>query len=60
MERNSGKLIKLLEKDGWCRARQKRSHLQLKHPGKTGRVTVPHPEKDLKPGTGASIYKQAG
>ncbi|MDO9795041.1 type II toxin-antitoxin system HicA family toxin, partial [Glaesserella parasuis] len=36
------------------------SHHQFKHPTKQGRVTVPHPKKDLKKGTELSILKQAG
>ncbi|HVU65743.1 MAG TPA: type II toxin-antitoxin system HicA family toxin [Ktedonobacteraceae bacterium] len=35
-------------------------HRQYKHPQKPGRVTVPgHLNKDIAPGTLASIYKQA-
>ncbi|MDW8213738.1 MAG: type II toxin-antitoxin system HicA family toxin [Roseiflexaceae bacterium] len=30
------------------------------HPNKPGRVTVPHPKKDLPVGTLRSIYRQAG
>ena len=60
MERRSRKLIQLLERDGWERVAVKGSHWQFKHPEKTGRVTVPHPTRDLKPGTVVSIYKQAG
>jgi len=60
MERNSRKLIKLLEQDGWVRVAIKGDHWQFKHPVKNGRVTVPHPKRDIKPGTIISIYKQAG
>lgn len=60
MERNSRKLIKLLEQDGWVRVAVKGDHWQFKHPVKRGRVTVPHPRRDIKPGTVASIYRQAG
>jgi predicted RNA binding protein YcfA (HicA-like mRNA interferase family) len=34
--------------------------VQFKHPVKRGRVTVPHPERDLPAGTLRSIEKQAG
>jgi hypothetical protein len=38
-----------------------RSHRQLKHPRKAGRVTVPgKPSDELAPGTLNSILKQAG
>ena len=39
---------------------QRGSHVQLKHPQKPGRVTVPHPRRDLPNGTVRSIYRQAG
>lgn len=60
MERNSRKLIELLERDGWVRVAVKGSHWQFKHPTKAGRVTLPHPVKDIDVGTVASIYRQAG
>lgn len=60
MERNSRKLKKLLEADGWYEVATVGSHVQFKHPTKMGRVTLPHPKKDLKLRTVISIYKQAG
>jgi len=57
---NSRDLIKRLERDGWELVATRGSHHQYKHPIKTGRVTVPHPKKDLPKGTVASIFKQAG
>jgi predicted RNA binding protein YcfA (HicA-like mRNA interferase family) len=33
--------------------------MQLVHPTKPGKVTVPHPKKDLAPGTVRSIVRQA-
>lgn len=57
---NSREIIKLLEKDGWVKCHQKGSHCQFKHPTKKGKVTVPHPKKDLPKKTVASIFKQAG
>ena len=32
----------------------------FKHPAKPGRVTIPHPNKDIPNGTAASIYRQTG
>lgn len=55
----SGDVIRLLEQHGWRQVAQKGSHVQLKHPTKPGRVTVPHPKKDLPIGTLKSIEKQA-
>lgn len=57
---DSRDVLKLLKVDGWVEVGQKGSHLQLKHPRKPGRVTVPHPKKDMAIGTLASIEKQAG
>ena len=50
----------MLEEDGWVHVATKGSHRQFKHPAKRGRVTVPHPNKDIPLGTVASIYRQAG
>ena len=52
-------IIKALKSDGWKQVSQKGSHVQFKHPTKTGRVTVPHPNKDVPIGTLRSIEKQA-
>lgn len=57
---NSKDIIKMLESDGWVKHIQKGSHCQYKHPIKTGKVTVPHPKKDLPIKTLQSILKQAG
>lgn len=57
---NSKEIIKALKKDGWVEVGQKGSHVQLKHPEKKGRVTVPHPKRDIPIGTLKSIEKQAG
>ena len=55
MERNSGKLIGMLRQDGWVHVATKGSHRQFRHPTKPGRVTVPHPDKDIPRGTVASM-----
>lgn len=57
---NSREIIKKLEKDGWCEVAQKGSHKQFKHPTKPGKVTVPHPKRDIPKGTLKSIERQAG
>ena len=57
---DSRTLIKILEADGWVLVAVRGSHHQFKHPTKPGRVTVPHPKKDLTKGTEVSILKQAG
>jgi len=53
-------IIKILQKDGWFQVDQSGSHIQFKHPSKKGRVTVPHPKKDIPIGTLKSIEHQAG
>jgi predicted RNA binding protein YcfA (HicA-like mRNA interferase family) len=58
--RSSRAVIKALEADGWTLANTVGSHRQFKHPTKPGRVTVPHPVKDLKTGTLKSIERQSG
>lgn len=57
---DSKSIIKLLMKDGWKLHAVKGSHNQYKHKIKLGKVTIPHPKKDLPKGTVASILKQAG
>ncbi|KGK43011.1 hypothetical protein LH51_02525 [Nitrincola sp. A-D6] len=57
---NSRELLKVLEADGWYIHKVKGSHHQLCHPDKPGKVTLPHPKKDLPTKTVASILKQAG
>lgn len=56
----SGDLIKQLEGAGWKRVAVRGSHHQFKHPDQPGRLTVPHPKKDLPIGTLNAILKQAG
>lgn len=56
----SKEIIAALEQDGWTQVAQKGSHVQFKHPTKSGRVTVPHPNKDIPMGTLRSIEKQSG
>ncbi|WP_060210518.1 type II toxin-antitoxin system HicA family toxin [Sporosarcina koreensis] len=57
---SSREILKMLKKDGWYIDDTTGSHHQLKHPSKPGKVTVPHPRKDLAIGTVNSILKQAG
>jgi predicted RNA binding protein YcfA (HicA-like mRNA interferase family) len=57
---NSADLIKKLKADGWVWVHTVGSHYQFKHPSKDGKVTVPHPKKDLPRGTVNSVLKQAG
>ncbi len=52
-------VIKIIKADGWYEVKQKGSHKQFKHETKKGKVTVPHPKKDLPIKTLKSIWKQA-
>ena len=56
---HSRDILAALRADGWVEVAQKGSHVQLKHPLKAGRVTVPHPRRDLPIGTLRSIERQA-
>ena len=56
----SREIISALQGDSWVHVAQKGSHVQFKHPTKKGRVTVPHPERDIPIGTLKSIEKQSG
>lgn len=54
-------IIKMLEKDGWQKVRQKGSHRQFSHPNKTGIVTINGKNSDdLDQFLLNSIFKQAG
>ena len=57
---HSRDLIKQLLKDGWYEVNQVGRHKQFKHSTKKGRVTVPHPSRDIPTGTLKSIEKRAG
>lgn len=58
--RKSSAVISRLKSEGWAVYHIKGSHHQFKHPEKPGRITVPHPKRDLPTGTLRSIYRQAG
>jgi len=54
-------ILRVLRENGWQEIARRGSHRQLKHPTKTGRVTVSgEPSDDLAPGTLNRILKQAG
>jgi predicted RNA binding protein YcfA (HicA-like mRNA interferase family) len=56
----SDDVIKALQAAGWRKVAQKGSHVQFKHASLPGRVTVPHPKRDLPLGTLRAIEKQSG
>lgn len=58
MERDSRKIIKRLEREGFTLVAVSGSHHKLRKGEKT--VIVPHPKKDLPLGTARNIARQAG
>ena len=57
---SSRKVIQILSADGWYHAATQGDHYQFKHPTKPGKVTVPHPKKDLSKYVIQSIKKRSG
>ncbi len=53
-------VLKLLQDDGWGIKKIKGSHVQLVHPIKQGKVTLPMHKGNMKAGTLNNILKQAG
>jgi len=58
MERNSARIIKRLEAEGFVLVSVTGSHHKFRKGDRT--VIVPHPKKDLPKGTAHSIARQAG
>ncbi|MGO8760880.1 MAG: type II toxin-antitoxin system HicA family toxin [Desulfobaccales bacterium] len=57
---NSREIIRRLEAAGWRHYRTTGSHWHFRHDSLAGKVTVPHPRKDIPIKTLKSIEKQAG
>lgn len=57
---SSKNVIRPLEADGWYKVGQTGSHVHFKHETKRGKITVPHPVKNLPIGTLKSIEKASG
>ena len=57
---SSSDILRKLREDGWVEVHTNGSHVQLKHPSKSGKVTVKHPAKDCPLGTLKSIERQSG
>jgi predicted RNA binding protein YcfA (HicA-like mRNA interferase family) len=60
MAKSSRDIIRVLTADGWYEVGQTGSHKHFKHPMKLGKVTVPHPKRDLPAKTVRSIERQSG
>jgi len=57
---SSREVIKIIKSDGWYLDETVGSHHHFKHPIKKGKVTVPHPRKDIFLDTKKSIERQTG
>ncbi len=57
---SSRQVIAKIEAEGWIQDSVTGSHHHFRHPHKPGKVTIPHPVKDLKIGTIKSIERQSG
>ncbi|WP_315974004.1 type II toxin-antitoxin system HicA family toxin [Paenibacillus melissococcoides] len=44
---SSREIIKILKSDGWVHKNTEGDHWHFVHPTKKGKVSVPHPKKDL-------------
>ena len=56
---SSREIISLMIADGWFLVDTRGGHHYFKHPNKPGKVTVPHPKKDLPRKTIENILNQA-
>ncbi|WP_288777403.1 type II toxin-antitoxin system HicA family toxin [uncultured Sneathia sp.] len=57
---SSKEIIKILKKNGWYFVASNGSHFHYKHAIILGKVTVPHPRKDIDIKTLESISKHSG
>ncbi len=57
---SSREVVALLKADGWYFIKCVGDHHHFKHPTKLGKVTIPHPVRDIPIRTLMSISKQSG
>ena len=57
---SSREVISILKANGWYEVKCIGDHHQFKHSSISGKVTVPHPKKDIPFQTLKSIGKQSG
>jgi predicted RNA binding protein YcfA (HicA-like mRNA interferase family) len=57
---SSRQIITAIQAAGWQLVRTTGSRHHFRHPERPGTVTVPHPVKDMPPGTVKSIERQSG
>jgi len=58
--KSSKEIIGEIEAEGWFFIKAEGSHYHFKHLTKPGKVSVPHPKKEVHPKTYKSILRQAG
>ncbi|MCE5314169.1 type II toxin-antitoxin system HicA family toxin [bacterium] len=57
---SSTEVIRILKNHGWRHHSTVGSHWHFVHKNQPGKVTVPHPRKDIPNGTLRNIFNQAG
>jgi predicted RNA binding protein YcfA (HicA-like mRNA interferase family) len=60
LERDSRRIIRRLESEGWLLVKTSGSHHKFKHPDRTHHIVVVHPAKDIPTGTARAIARAAG
>lgn len=60
LERDSRKIVRRLESEGWVLVKASGSHHKFKHPARKHHVVVAHPVKDMPTGTARAIARAAG
>ena len=60
LERDSRKIIRRLEAEGWVLAKTSGSHHKFKHSARRHHIVVAHPVKDMPTGTARAIARAAG
>ena len=60
LERNSRKIVRRLQAEGWVLVTAEGSHHKFRHPAHQFPIVVLHPKKDLPTGTARAIANAAG
>lgn len=60
LERDSRKIMRRLEFEGWVLVKTGGSHHKFKHPARKYHIVVAHPVKDIPTGTARPIARAAG
>ncbi len=60
LERDSRRIIRRLQSEGWLLVKTSGSHHKFKHPDHRHRIIVVHPAKDIPTGTARAIARAAG